>query len=73
MTQEEILSLLYKKDEKAYTILYDMYSKSLFAIIFNLVKEREEAEDILQEVFVKIWNGPGCGRCPARRRRGASA
>ena len=55
MTQEEILSLLYKKDEKAYTILYDMYSKSLFSIIFNLVKEREEAEDILQEVFVKIW------------------
>lgn len=55
MTQEEILSLLYKKDEKAYTILYDMYAKSLFAIIFNLVKEREEAEDILQDVFVKIW------------------
>lgn len=55
MTQEEILSLLYKKDDRAYTILYDMYSKSLFSIIFNLVKEREEAEDILQEVFVKIW------------------
>ena len=55
MTQEDILLLLYKKDEKAYTILYDMYSKSLFSIIFNLVKEREEAEDILQEVFVKIW------------------
>ena len=55
MTQEEILSLLYKKDEKAYTILYDMYSKSLFTVIFNLVKEREEAEDILQDVFVKIW------------------
>jgi RNA polymerase sigma-70 factor (ECF subfamily) len=55
MTQEEILSLLYKKDEKAYTILYDMYAKSLFTIIFNLVKEREEAEDILQDVFVKIW------------------
>lgn len=55
MTQEEILFLLHKKDEKAYTILYDMYSKSLFSIIFNLVKEREEAEDILQEVFVKIW------------------
>lgn len=55
MTQEEILSLLHKKDDRAYTILYDMYSKSLFSIIFNLVKEREEAEDILQEVFVKIW------------------
>ncbi|HMK06054.1 MAG TPA: sigma-70 family RNA polymerase sigma factor [Flavobacterium sp.] len=55
MTQEEILPLIYNKDEKAYTILYDMYSKSLFAVIINLVKNREEAEDVLQEVFVKIW------------------
>lgn len=55
MTQEEVLSLIQKKDSRAYTILYDMYSKSLFAVISNLVKDREEAEDILQEVFVKIW------------------
>lgn len=55
MTQEEVLSLIQKKDSRAYTILYDMYSKSLFSVISNLVKDREEAEDILQEVFVKIW------------------
>ncbi len=55
MSQEEVLALIQKKDSKAYTILYDMYSKSLFAVIFNLVKDREESEDVLQEVFVKIW------------------
>jgi RNA polymerase sigma-70 factor (ECF subfamily) len=31
------------------------YSKSLFAVISNLVSDREEAEDVLQESFVKIW------------------
>lgn len=55
MTQEELLPLIYKKDGKAFTYLYDMYSKSLYGVIFNLVKDREEAEDVLQEVFVKIW------------------
>ena len=55
MTQDELLVLIYKKDEKAFTHLYDMYSKSLFAVINTLVKNREEAEDVLQEVFVKIW------------------
>ena len=55
MGQEEVLILIRNKEERAYTILYDMYAKSLFAIITNLVKDREEAEDILQEVFVKIW------------------
>lgn len=55
MTQEELLPLVLKKDDKAFTILYDMYSKNLYGIIYNLVKDKEEAEDVLQEVFVKIW------------------
>mgnify|MGYP006384210501 FL=1 len=55
MSQEELLELIYKKDERAFTHLYDMYSKSLFSVINVLVKNREEAEDVLQDVFVKIW------------------
>lgn len=55
MSQEEVLNLIEKKDGKAYTHLYNMYSKSLFAVISNLIKNREEAEDVLQDVFVKIW------------------
>lgn len=55
MTQEELLPLIYKKDEKAFTLLYDMYSKSLYGVICNLIKDQEEAENILQEVFLKIW------------------
>ncbi|WP_309607689.1 sigma-70 family RNA polymerase sigma factor [Flavobacterium sp.] len=55
MTQEEVLTLISKKDDRAYTYLYDMYSKSLFSVIKNLINDREEAEDVLQEVFIKIW------------------
>ena len=55
MTQEELLPLLLKKDDRSFTLLYDNYSKSLYGIIFNLVKDKEESEDVLQEVFVKIW------------------
>jgi RNA polymerase sigma-70 factor (ECF subfamily) len=55
MTQEELLPLIKAKDDRAFTHVYDMYSKSLFAVINNLVKDKEEAEDVLQEVFVKIW------------------
>ncbi|TDD96919.1 RNA polymerase sigma factor [Flavobacterium cellulosilyticum] len=55
MTQEELIPLILNKDERAFTLLYDMYSKSLFSVISNLLKETEDAEDTLQEVFVKIW------------------
>lgn len=55
MTQEELLPLIKANEDRAFTHVYDMYSKSLFAVISNLIKDKDEAEDVLQEVFVKIW------------------
>ena len=55
MEQEILLKELLKKDDKSFTLLYDNYSKSLFGVIYNLIRNTEEAEDVLQEVFVKIW------------------
>lgn len=55
MTQDDLLVLIRNQDEKAFTHLYNMYSKSLFAVISNFIREHEEAEDVLQETFVKIW------------------
>ncbi len=37
--------------------LYDHYSKALFNIIYRIVENQEMSEDVLQECFVKIWNG----------------
>jgi RNA polymerase sigma-70 factor (ECF subfamily) len=55
MRQEDLIQSLSARDERAFTKLYDNYAKSLFAVIANLVRDREEAEDVLQETFVKIW------------------
>ncbi|MBC5994447.1 sigma-70 family RNA polymerase sigma factor [Pontibacter sp. SD6] len=38
------------------SVLYDMYSPTLFGIVLQIVKIEETAEDILQEAFIKIWN-----------------
>ncbi|CAM4079552.1 MULTISPECIES: RNA polymerase sigma factor [Flavobacterium] len=56
MEQELLVKELLKKDNQSFTLLYDNYSKSLYGVIYNLIKNKEEAEDVLQEVFVKIWN-----------------
>ena len=55
MTQDDLLVMINNKNEKAFTYMYNMYSRSLFAVISNLIREHEEAEDVLQETFVKIW------------------
>jgi RNA polymerase sigma-70 factor (ECF subfamily) len=48
--------LIREKNQKAFSYLYDNYSKALFSIIYHIVNDQEEAEDVLQTVFVKIWN-----------------
>lgn len=58
-TETELVDALQRHEEEAYSYLYDHYSKSLFAIIYQLVPRQESAEDILQQVFLKIWKNIG--------------
>jgi RNA polymerase sigma-70 factor, ECF subfamily len=51
----ELVSLLKRKDERAYNYLYDNYSAALYGVIMKVVNIEETASDVLQEVFVKIW------------------
>ena len=55
-SEEELVMLLQSRDQQAFSYLYDNYSAALNGIIYRLVEDRELAEDILQEAFVKIWN-----------------
>ncbi len=54
--EEELVVLLQNKDAQAFNYLYDNYSTALYSIIYKMVEDKELAEDILQETFVKIWN-----------------
>ena len=42
-------------DKNALFALYDKYAAALYGVIVRMCKEKEVAEDILQETFVKIW------------------
>jgi len=55
-TQDELIVLIREKNQKAFSYLYDNYSKALFGVIYHITNDQEEAEDVLQNVFVKIWN-----------------
>lgn len=58
-TEEELVTLLQNKDLDAYNSLYDNYSASLYGIITRIIPAEEIAQDILQDVFVKIWKSIG--------------
>ena len=42
-------------DRAAFATLYDRTSAHLFAVVLRINRDRAQAEDILQEVFVKVW------------------
>jgi RNA polymerase sigma factor (sigma-70 family) len=50
-----LISALKEQDEKAFAYLYDNYSAALYGIIFKVVNNEDDANDVLQDVFVNIW------------------
>ena len=54
--EHQLVSLLRDRDQQAFGYLYDNYSAAVNGVIFKMVEDKELAEDILQEVFIRIWN-----------------
>jgi RNA polymerase sigma factor (sigma-70 family) len=50
-----LLSRVGLGDRAAFAALYDRTSAHLFAVVLRINRDRAQAEDILQEVFVKVW------------------
>lgn len=46
---------LQNKENKAFAVLYDNYAPALLGIIVKIVRDEDEAENLLQDAFVKIW------------------
>lgn len=51
----EILQALAASQVDAFDALYHQYNQPVYANIFKLVKQPDAAEDILQEVFMALW------------------
>lgn len=52
----EITALLQKGDQQAISLLYRHYSAALFGIVSRMIPSKELAEEVLQDVFIKIWD-----------------
>ena len=55
-SEDELVLLLKAQDQNAFSYLYDNYAGALNGIIYRMVDNEQLREDILQEVFLKIWN-----------------
>ena len=51
----ELLHAIARGDEQAFASFYDSYSSILFGLLLRILNSRAEAEEVLQEVFLQIW------------------
>lgn len=55
-SEPELIKQLRNREESAYGYLYDHYGHALYGIILRIILRTEVAEDVLQEVFIKIYH-----------------
>lgn len=55
-SEEQLIVLLKERNENGFHYLYDHYSGALYGVILRIVQSKDYTEEIIQDVFVKIWN-----------------
>lgn len=53
--ERELLLRLQHNDQEAFRAIYELYAPRLVAKLIQLLRSEELAQDILQDIFVKIW------------------
>jgi len=57
LKDEDIIRLILKGDDELYSELIDRYSSKLYSTAYSYTHNHEEARDIVQEIFIKAYNG----------------
>ena len=53
---EDMIARVALRDRAAFAALYSATSAKLFGVCLRVLNDRAEAEDALQEIYVKVWN-----------------
>jgi RNA polymerase sigma-70 factor, ECF subfamily len=56
------MSLAEAGDAQAFTVLYDRHSRVAYSLAYRMLGEKQAAEDLAQEAFLKVWRSAGSYR-----------
>lgn len=63
-TDEQLLELIKTCNEPAFTAAYGGYVEKLFAIAYHFSNRKDIAEEIVQDVFIRLWDRPILSKLP---------
>jgi RNA polymerase sigma-70 factor (ECF subfamily) len=53
--EAQLVRRIAQGDRDAFAALYDLYSKPLYSLTLRILNDPKEAEDVLQDVFLQLW------------------
>ncbi len=54
-TENDLISGCIRKDYKAQKQLFNLYKDAMYTVAFRMLNDSEEANDVLQEVFIQVY------------------
>lgn len=55
MTEQDLITFLIKGDQNAFKTVVDTYKKMVFNTVLGFLQNMEDAEDVTQDVFIKVF------------------
>ncbi len=55
LADEDLISLVAQGDAEAFAVLYDRHSRAAYSLAYRMMGERQAAEDLAQDAFLKLW------------------
>jgi RNA polymerase sigma-70 factor (ECF subfamily) len=55
LADEDLISLVAHGDAQAFATLYDRHSRPAYSLAYRMMGEKQAAEDLAQDAFLKVW------------------
>jgi RNA polymerase sigma-70 factor, ECF subfamily len=55
LADEDLISFVAQGDAEAFAVLYDRHSRAAYSLAYRMMGERQAAEDLVQDAFLRVW------------------
>jgi len=62
LADEDLISLVVGSNAEAFATLYDRHGRAAYSLSYRMMGEKQAAEDLVQDAFLKVWRGAGSYR-----------
>ena len=72
MADEDLMSLMGGGDSGAFGALYDRHGRAAYSLAYRMMGEKQAAEELAQDAFLKLWRSTTSYRADLSQRRSCS-